>query len=271
MAAIALKALEKAKDDRYQSLDGLTRDVTGFLAGDPISVRPASGVYLLRKAFWKHRLVVGISAVLVLLAVSVSSIVRHYSTKLDRADTKITSVSDELEKNQAEAERLKREAEAERRRQEEAEKIRAAILKLLDPALASNLDAITRGVTESVRRGEDPSIAVARIMMEAATRINIDRTETPTKNVPTDFSSLFVSPKPEGVAETSPPPGKAEPTPEWLRLLSERIIPTSLPTRDPPTSQPTTQPSTQSAATQSSDGPPGTEDSAAVDSQDEQP
>ncbi len=258
LAAIVVKALEKAKDDRYQSLDALTSDVARYLAGDPISVRPASGLYLLRKAFWKHRLVVGVSAALILIGASILLIVRHFSAKLDQAGTQITHVSGELERNQAESDRLKREAEAERLQREESEQIRAAILNMLDPALASNLDAITRGVTDSVRRGEDPSLAVARIMMEAAAKINIDKAETPTKDVPTDFGSLFTSRKPERLTET-PPPGKTTETPEWLRILSERIVPTSLPARDSLSStQPTSQPSTQPAGSQPSGSTPTT-------------
>ncbi len=258
LAAVVMKALEKAKDDRYQSLDVLATDVARYLAGDPISVRPASGMYLLRKAFWKHRLAVGVAAALVLIGASILLIVRHFSVKLDQAGTTITHVSGELEKNQAEADRLKREAEAERQRREESEQIRAAILNLLDPALASNLDAITRGVTESVQRGEDPSVAVARIMMEAAAQINIEKTQAPTKDVVTEFGSLFASRKPEALTE-APAAGKPAQTPEWLRLLREGIVPTSLPARDSSAStQPATQPSGQPASSHPSVSQPAT-------------
>jgi len=258
LSAIVIKAVEKGKDERYQSLDALSSDVARYLAGDPISVRPASGLYLLRKVVWKHRLVVGISAALILIGASVSLIIGHFSAKLDQADTKITHVSDALEKNQAEAERLKREAEAERQRQEEYERTQAAVLNLLKPGLASNLHAITSGVTDSVRRGEDPSIAVARFMAEAASRINIiEKADAPTKEVVTDFGSLFTSRKPEALAEAAPPPGKPAQTPEWRRIL-EQLIPSAIQTKDSPA---TTQASTQ----------PATTGSAGVEGQDETP
>ncbi|MCA9254117.1 MAG: serine/threonine protein kinase, partial [Phycisphaerales bacterium] len=66
LTAIVLKALEKNKDDRYQSVDAFLSDVSNYMADEPISVRPARGAYLLRKTLWRYRIAVGI-----LLAASV--------------------------------------------------------------------------------------------------------------------------------------------------------------------------------------------------------
>lgn len=60
LIAICLKALEKNKDTRYQSVDLLIADIKHYLADEPISVRPASGIWQLKRTLWKHRLAVAI-------------------------------------------------------------------------------------------------------------------------------------------------------------------------------------------------------------------
>src|SRR5205807_2639546 len=58
LTAIVLKALDKNKDTRYQSVDAIASDVQRYLAGEPITAKPPSGFYLLRKVIYKHRAVV---------------------------------------------------------------------------------------------------------------------------------------------------------------------------------------------------------------------
>ncbi|MEE8169095.1 MAG: hypothetical protein V3T70_00975, partial [Phycisphaerae bacterium] len=64
---IVLKALEKRKEARYQSVAELCGDVERFLTGDPIQAKKASPMYLLRKLIARHRLQVAISAMAVVL------------------------------------------------------------------------------------------------------------------------------------------------------------------------------------------------------------
>ncbi|MEK6643242.1 MAG: serine/threonine-protein kinase [Planctomycetota bacterium] len=59
LSAILLKALEKSKDARYQSVDSFASDVQHYLAGEPISAKPPSAMYLLKKVLFKHKLVAG--------------------------------------------------------------------------------------------------------------------------------------------------------------------------------------------------------------------
>ena len=71
LSAIALKALEKAKEDRYQSIQGLQEDVGHYLQDEPISAKPPTGFYLLRKVARKHRR--AIAVVVALLAVATAA------------------------------------------------------------------------------------------------------------------------------------------------------------------------------------------------------
>ncbi len=52
---ILLKALEKAPEQRYASVDALAADVTAFLEGRPVSARAASVGYVLVKGLRRHR------------------------------------------------------------------------------------------------------------------------------------------------------------------------------------------------------------------------
>ena len=59
MQTIILKALEKDRDRRYQSVAELSRDVRHYLNREPITARPPSLAYLMRSTNPKARLAVG--------------------------------------------------------------------------------------------------------------------------------------------------------------------------------------------------------------------
>ena len=67
LSAIVLKALEKNKDARYQSVPEIGGDIRRYLAGEPISAKPTTGFYLLRKAARKYREVLAVGAVLAII------------------------------------------------------------------------------------------------------------------------------------------------------------------------------------------------------------
>ena len=66
--AIVLKALKKAPDDRYRTMDAFAEDLSRYLDGRPILARPDSTWYRIRKFAVRHRLGVA-AAGIVLLAV----------------------------------------------------------------------------------------------------------------------------------------------------------------------------------------------------------
>jgi len=71
LRTIILKAMEKDRARRYQTAAAFRDDLQRFLDGEPISARPASLVYRIRKRVWKHRIVVtvGAAGLLAVLAV----------------------------------------------------------------------------------------------------------------------------------------------------------------------------------------------------------
>ncbi|MBG83705.1 MAG: hypothetical protein CMJ40_04055 [Phycisphaerae bacterium] len=71
---IALKALAKDRNRRYQSALDLEHDIERYLSGDPIDARPASMVYRLGKFTRKYR-AASISALIVLCAIIAGGII----------------------------------------------------------------------------------------------------------------------------------------------------------------------------------------------------
>jgi WD40 repeat protein len=70
---IVMKALEKGRDRRYETADGLARDIDRYLRDEPVQACPPSWRYRLGKALRKHRGAVwtaaGLAALLVAVAV----------------------------------------------------------------------------------------------------------------------------------------------------------------------------------------------------------
>ncbi len=78
LEVILLKAVARDKNERYDSARALGEDLENYLAGRPITARPATLEYLLTRWIWRHRkaLVPLAAAVLVLAAVSVYYVLR---------------------------------------------------------------------------------------------------------------------------------------------------------------------------------------------------
>lgn len=64
---IALKALEKDPERRYQTAFDLASDLRCYLRGEPIEARADSRLYLLRRSLKRHRLMVGAATFIALL------------------------------------------------------------------------------------------------------------------------------------------------------------------------------------------------------------
>ncbi len=64
---IVMKALDKERDRRYESANGLARDLERFLNQEAVEACPPSTVYRLRKQFQKHRAAISTAAAFLLL------------------------------------------------------------------------------------------------------------------------------------------------------------------------------------------------------------
>jgi hypothetical protein len=161
LAAVVLKALRKSKDDRYQSVDALGNDLQHYLAGEPVSAKPPSGFYLLRKALYKYRLPVGIAAVLVICVSAMLLMFRFMRTS--KAEVELARHETRLLQEQVTAKEAARaEAEKGRQRAETSRQEYEWLVKNVDPELAGKLDPFARALGQSLGSGEDPTVAFTR-------------------------------------------------------------------------------------------------------------
>ncbi len=114
---IVLKALEKDRNRRYESVNGLAMDIRRHLTGEPVTAVPPSAGYRLRKSARKHRAALTMAAAIALLlvaGVAVSTWQAVRATRAEAAARRAEQVA--LRARRGETER----AEGERRAKQEA-------------------------------------------------------------------------------------------------------------------------------------------------------
>lgn len=119
LEAVLLKTLAKPKEKRYASVGQWVDDLSHYLDGDPISARPLTAMYYLRKRLWKHRVGVSVATLVGLLFLGVAAFGYPWVTSLiEKEEWYIQLVSRfESKAQRAEEERTRREQEIEQQRQ----------------------------------------------------------------------------------------------------------------------------------------------------------
>jgi serine/threonine protein kinase len=96
---IVSRAMEKERDERYETANGLALDLERFLADDPVRARGASTAYLVRKFVRRNRLGVGFAATVVTGLVAFAGAMTVQADRIARA-------RDEAEARRGQAEGL---------------------------------------------------------------------------------------------------------------------------------------------------------------------
>lgn len=111
---VVMKCLEKQRDRRYETANGLARDIQRYLANEIVEARPPSRMYRLQKFISKHSGQV-ISASLVLLALLIGTVATtlgwleaQRQTELANKATNEKDLALQKESQQAEKERIAR-------------------------------------------------------------------------------------------------------------------------------------------------------------------
>ena len=96
---IAMKSLEKDRTRRYETVNGLARDLQRYLEGEPVEAAPPSAGYRMGKFVRKHRgklAIAGAFAALLLIGVVVSA---WMAVRASRAEAEARAVDDFLQKD----------------------------------------------------------------------------------------------------------------------------------------------------------------------------
>jgi eukaryotic-like serine/threonine-protein kinase len=109
---IAMKALEKDRSRRYETVNGLARDIEHYLADEPVEAGPPSTFYRLRKLGRRHRttLIVSLVVAIVLVVATVVSVdqairAKQQETLAKRSESRAKRSEDRAKKQESRAER----------------------------------------------------------------------------------------------------------------------------------------------------------------------
>ncbi len=156
LETIALKAIEKDRDYRYQTAHEFSEDIRHFLKNEPIRARPPSMTYQLRMFARRNRVLVG-SAALFVVFVTVSAVLMTSLYFQKSAAMVEVEQQRKLAERNAEAEReqralAERSAEAERSQRARAERIMAYLKEMLASANPEDGDGPNTTVREVLDR-----------------------------------------------------------------------------------------------------------------------
>jgi serine/threonine protein kinase/tetratricopeptide (TPR) repeat protein len=100
---IVMKALDKDRARRYETANGLARDVRRFLDGDPVEAGPPSVAYKLTKLARKHRVVLATAGAFAALLVLAAGISTFLALAASRAEVKARTEAARAKKSDAES------------------------------------------------------------------------------------------------------------------------------------------------------------------------
>jgi WD40 repeat protein/serine/threonine protein kinase len=108
---VVMKALEKDRNCRYESANGLAQDLERYLHDEPVAAGPPSASYRLKKFLWRNRGPVLAAGVVLLVLVggiigTTVGLVQAEQSQRDRNEALRDKLQEEKEKNEANGERI---------------------------------------------------------------------------------------------------------------------------------------------------------------------
>jgi hypothetical protein len=162
---ITMKCLEKDRTRRYETANGLARDIQRYLADEPVEASPPSATYRLKKFAKKNRAALTTAAAIALLLVAGTTISTWQAIRATRAERDAQASRQEADGQRQAAEQA---AAAEKAANEQAQKRLAQIEKgnEIITAIFTDLDI------RAVKKGTEPLEAVlAKRLVHAADQL----------------------------------------------------------------------------------------------------
>jgi non-specific serine/threonine protein kinase/serine/threonine-protein kinase len=94
---IAMKALEKDRTRRYETVNGMARDLERYLQGEPVEAAPPSAAYRMRKFFGKHRLWLATAASFVAVLAAAAVVCAWMAIRASQAEQEARAVNNFLQ------------------------------------------------------------------------------------------------------------------------------------------------------------------------------
>ena len=179
---IVMKALEKDRNRRYETANGLARDVQRYLADEVVEARPPSAGYRVRKFVRRYKKPLATAAafgvLLVLgLAVSIWQVVRARAAEGQARSAQMQAESDRDRATKAEADvKTERDtAVAEKRRADELAAIAQAVNDFLQRDLLMQADSRNQPIGVE----HDPNVKVRTLLDRAAKNVELRFADKP--------------------------------------------------------------------------------------------
>lgn len=116
---VVMKCLEKQRDRRYESANGLARDIERFLANEPVEAKPPSASYRFSKFIARHR---GATAAVAVIVLSLLAGMVGTTLQMFRAQAAEVNAKNERDAKEEARQREAARAEAEIKQRKRAEK-----------------------------------------------------------------------------------------------------------------------------------------------------
>ncbi|MBL8814446.1 MAG: serine/threonine protein kinase [Planctomyces sp.] len=191
---IVMKALEKDRTRRYDTANGLAKDVQRYLKGDTVEACPPSFGYRLRKAYRRNKPAVLVTSAFVGLITIAAVMGVFLAIRAEQARRGEVAERRKAEQREAEANEQRalamqeqRRAEEEKRRAEEEKRAAEAVRSFLQDDLLRQADIIKQA--ESMpRTGDDFEIklnpTINELLDRAAAQLTEERIEQKFPNLP---------------------------------------------------------------------------------------
>ena len=172
---IVMRCLEKDRSRRYETADGLARDIGRYLSDEPVEASPPSATYKLRKFARKYRIPLRVAAGFILLLAGATVVSSWQAIRATRAKATAVAAEQRASRERDQAQFEKKRAEEEKNRADEQAAIAKAINNFLNDDVLGQADmsnqvdpSITGAPVESV---PDPDLTVHEALNRAIVRI----------------------------------------------------------------------------------------------------
>jgi serine/threonine protein kinase len=165
---IVMKALEKDRTRRYETANGLARDVERYLAEEPVEASPPSATYRLRKLARRHRQALALGAAFALLLVAGTMVSAWEAVRATLAEGDLRVALGRAETAERDANTRRDEALEARERADDEAAVSRAVSEFLQRDLLGQVGAESQA---DAKHAPTPNLKVRTVLDRAADAI----------------------------------------------------------------------------------------------------